>query len=167
MILPFSIPITSFTKGTFYMIRLRPLLFASTLVVSSLGACAPAPVSVQVQAPLPPAPPQYYHPAPPPPPYYRPAPPPPQYAPPPPRPPQYAPPPPRPPYYHPAPPPPPPPSDDRWHQGDRFQGTRSVVPNWRAYNLPQPGQGYVWLRNGHQFLLVGPDGVIARTWRGD
>jgi hypothetical protein len=48
-----------------------------------------------------------------------------------------------------------------WHEGDRYFGPRHVV-DWRYDRLPPPPHGYQWVRDAHQFVLLGVNtGVIA------
>jgi hypothetical protein len=50
----------------------------------------------------------------------------------------------------------------RWHRGDRFDGNRYVVNNWRHYRLRPPPPGYQWVQSGGQFVLIAvASGVIA------
>jgi hypothetical protein len=64
-------------------------------------------------------------------------------------------------YY--APPPPPGYYHHHWHRGERYDGPREIVHHWDHYRLPPPPYGYVWIRDGHDFLLVRGDGLIARV----
>jgi Ni/Co efflux regulator RcnB len=53
-------------------------------------------------------------------------------------------------------------SGHTWHQGDHYNGNRDVVSNWNDYHLRQPPQGYEWVQDGSQFVLVAvASGVIA------
>ena len=53
-------------------------------------------------------------------------------------------------------------SGHQWHQGDHYNGSRHVVSNWNSYHLRQPPQGYEWVQDGSQFVLVAvASGVIA------
>jgi Nickel/cobalt transporter regulator len=69
-------------------------------------------------------------------------------------------------YPHPAPPPGygHPDHYHQWHHGDRYYGPREVVHHWGNYHLPPPPYGFVWVRSGGQFLMLGRDGMIARVW---
>jgi Ni/Co efflux regulator RcnB len=69
---------------------------------------------------------------------------------------------------HPAPVPPRPPeqhfaqSGHHWHNGDRYNGDRHYVSNWSYYHLRQPPQGYEWVQDGSQFVLIAvATGVIT------
>ncbi len=49
-----------------------------------------------------------------------------------------------------------------WHSGDHYTGSRHYVSNWNQYHLHQPPQGYEWVQDGGQFVLVAvATGVIA------
>ncbi len=52
----------------------------------------------------------------------------------------------------------------RWHRGDRFQGPRYVIPNWRVYSLPRPLGGYTWVRAGGEFVMVNNSGYVGGTY---
>jgi Ni/Co efflux regulator RcnB len=53
-------------------------------------------------------------------------------------------------------------SSHRWHNGDHYTGQRHYVSNWSYYHLHQPPQGYEWVQDGSQFVLVAvASGIIA------
>jgi Ni/Co efflux regulator RcnB len=51
-----------------------------------------------------------------------------------------------------------------WHEGERFHGPRHIIVHWRHFRLSPPPYGYVWVKQGPQFLLLAPGGVISRVW---
>jgi len=49
-----------------------------------------------------------------------------------------------------------------WHNGDHFNGSRHPISNWSYYHLHQPPQGYEWVQDGDQFVLIAvTSGIIA------
>jgi Ni/Co efflux regulator RcnB len=49
-----------------------------------------------------------------------------------------------------------------WHSGDHYTGSRRYVSNWSQYHLHQPPQGYEWVQDGSQFVLIAvATGVIT------
>lgn len=49
-----------------------------------------------------------------------------------------------------------------WRHGDHYTNHRQVVGNWRHYHLRQPPQGYEWVQDGSQFVLIAvASGIIA------
>ncbi len=49
-----------------------------------------------------------------------------------------------------------------WREGQRFDGQREVVGDWHNYGLRQPPEGYEWVRDGSQFVLIAvASGIIS------
>ncbi len=49
-----------------------------------------------------------------------------------------------------------------WHSGDHYSGGRQYVSNWDTYHLRQPPQGYEWVQDGSEFVLIAvASGIIA------
>lgn len=49
-----------------------------------------------------------------------------------------------------------------WQNGQHFKGHREVVGDWHNYGLRQPPQGYEWVRDGNQFVLIAvASGIIS------
>lgn len=49
-----------------------------------------------------------------------------------------------------------------WHSGDRYNGSRNYVRNWNEYHLHRPPQGYEWVQDGSEFVLIAvATGVIT------
>jgi Ni/Co efflux regulator RcnB len=53
-------------------------------------------------------------------------------------------------------------NNHQWHHGDHYTDHREVVQNWNHYHLRQPPQGYEWVQDGSQFVLIAvTSGIIA------
>lgn len=49
-----------------------------------------------------------------------------------------------------------------WREGQHFNGQREVVGDWHNYGLRQPPEGYEWVRDGSQFVLIAvASGIIS------
>lgn len=52
----------------------------------------------------------------------------------------------------------------RWHSGDHYSGGRNYVSNWNYYHLRQPPQGYEWVQDGSDFVLIAlATGIITEV----
>ncbi len=49
----------------------------------------------------------------------------------------------------------------QWHNGDRYNGARHQV-DWRSHHLRQPPNGYEWVQNGNDYVLIAiGSGIVA------
>jgi Ni/Co efflux regulator RcnB len=49
-----------------------------------------------------------------------------------------------------------------WRHGDRYTGSRRVVSNWSRYHANPPPQGYEWVQDGNELVLISiTTGIIA------
>ncbi len=58
------------------------------------------------------------------------------------------------------------PSQHHWQNGSHYTGSRHVVNrgDWDRYHLRQPPQGYEWVQDGNQFVLIAiGSGIIAQV----
>jgi Ni/Co efflux regulator RcnB len=50
----------------------------------------------------------------------------------------------------------------QWRHGDHYTGDRRVVTDWSRYHARQPPDGYEWVQDGSQLVLISiASGVIA------
>lgn len=52
-------------------------------------------------------------------------------------------------------------SQHQWREGDRYNGARHQV-DWRSHHLRQPPNGYEWVQNGNDYVLIAiGSGIVA------
>jgi len=53
-------------------------------------------------------------------------------------------------------------SSHQWRHGDRYTGDRRVVSDWGRYHANPPPQGYEWVQDGNELVLISiTSGIIA------
>jgi len=53
-------------------------------------------------------------------------------------------------------------SSHQWRHGDRYTGDRRVVSDWSRYHANPPPQGYEWVQDGNELVLISiTSGIIA------